>query len=379
MGLDALLMVTYSPNHSSLHTDYGIAYISNLVDRYENVVFVLTPDDYELYLDKGDLSRARMETWLEKMEEIDVSKITGWLPNPDAYAKGLVTILRKITPRSRIKVGFNGKILRGGIVLALSRQDGIELVDVQNELAKARMVKDQVEIENLRVACKIADSGVEAVMEGTRQGITELELISVAEKAMRENGAQASWYFHGFGWLSFGPAMAEVGYTLPSKRKLRKGDLVTMDLTPVYNGYPGDIGRSFIFGKASPKESDIFEFAEQLLRAEVSSLRGGMKVSRLRDAATKLGTDHHLGKYVTFLGHAMGLYDDQFPFFTSSLDVYEPSQAYDNIVLPVGMALSIEPTLNVKGLGMVVLEDDYLLMPAGAEKLTRAPILKDLT
>lgn len=368
-GLDAIMLVNYTYTGSSMYSDYNILYLSNLTNRFDNSLFALTPDDYHLWIERTEFNRTMGETWLDNTSPADIA---GWLMSPEAFSKKAITLLRQKIGKGRVKVGFNGQVLRGGVLQVLQRERDIAWVDISTELVRSRMVKDELEKRELREAGRMADIGVEAVMKNVREGVTELELEAEAEKEIRLAGAQGSWFSYGFGFVGFGPETADAvsGGTSPSRRKLKKGEIVTMDYTPFVNGYGADIARTFIFGRASPQQHEAFNKTKEVLDSQRSSLRGGMTVAQLRKATLRPLNGHHLAGNLTSFGHGIGLYDDVYPLF---------SPEFDDIVLPSGMAIATEPEVTIMGLGVLRLEDNFVLTDSGAERLTKSAIVESVS
>jgi len=111
-------------------------------------------------------------------------------------------------------------------------------------LSELRIVKDDEEIEHIRAAGKVAAAGMKAAVKAIRPGRTESQVAAEAEHAMRQAGAQEFWRTY----VSSGPR-TNIAHGLPTLRKLKRVDLVMIDIHPVVDGYSADICRTVCVGK----------------------------------------------------------------------------------------------------------------------------------
>jgi Xaa-Pro aminopeptidase len=278
--------------------------------------------------------------------------------------------VKKMVGKEKVRVGVDGLFLRAAMGLALV-QPGITVEDVGRELQKARVIKDGHELQLLRRACQIVDVGVEAMMDAVHEGVTEYELAAVSECAMRKLGADCFWWKT---LVSSGP-QAERWMASPTHRKIENGDLIITDLTPVYEGYAGDIARSFVCGKASAEQIRVFDLAERALDAAVSTLRDGVTCGEVMEVAAQQVQGSPYEQFYAGAGHGIGLYDDTYPLFLASIpQMHKMPASMLDVKLRAGTVVAIEIIITVPGLGGVRLEDNYVITTDQPERLTNAPL-----
>ncbi len=367
--LDAILLANYS-SHTPQDGDYSLYYASNLLGRYTNCFLVLTADDCAVWVGQQDLSRAREASWIARVEPTEPGE--GWGHSGEELAEIALERVQEMVGRERIRVGVNGRFLPSTLGLVLARA-GLTVEDISLELEDVRLVKDEREVELLRRACQIVDTGVEAVMEGLREGITEHQLAALAEYEMRKNGADCFWWKT---LMSSGP-QAENWMASPTHRKIGNGDLVVMDFTPVYQGYAGDIARTFVCGEASAEQLQAFDLAERALEAAAASLKEGVTCAEVMEAAAREVRGSPYEEYYVGAGHGMGLYDDTYPIYLAPLSVTLPPSILE-MEMRANMVMAIEIILTIPGMGGVRLEDNYVVTADRPERLTHAPIIAQI-
>lgn len=270
------------------------------------------------------------------------------------------------------------------------------LKDISGEIRKVRAVKSPAEIEKMKKAALIADKGQEAVPEILTEGMTEVDLASQIDQAMRMAGHQ--------GWISFrawnnellfsghvlsGPNSAIPSYVAsptggeglyrslpqgPSSRKIKRNEVVFVDIVGVYDGYHADETRLFCLGSLPRQLQEAYEVALAIHGHMEEAAKVGVPASALHSQALAIATkndlqDHFMGDPypVPFLGHGVGLQLDDYPPIAQGFDV----------PLEKNMTIALEPKFSFSNLGTSGIEDTFLITSAKAERLTRAPRLID--
>jgi Xaa-Pro aminopeptidase len=169
---------------------------------------------------------------------------------------------------------------------------GLDWVDVGDEIARARAVKDPDETELIRAAIVVCDAGQRAARAHAAPGVSELELWAAIRGSM-ESAAEARLPV--LADLVSGPRTAEVGGP-PSVRVLAKGDLVLCDLVPRVCGYWGDSCATFAIGEPSAAARAAHARARTTLADVVAAIRPGAVAGELDALArTRLEFPHHTG------------------------------------------------------------------------------------
>ncbi len=258
------------------------------------------------------------------------------------------------------KIGFEGLIMTVAHHSYLKK----ELADVEFksvELDTLRQVKDAAEIENIRKACKIADDAFTKILEVIKPGIREIDIAADLEYFMRKLGAETPSFttIVASGWRGSLP------HGTATDKKIRAGELVTMDFGAIYNGYCSDITRTICVGRASDEQKKIYNLVldAQLYGLEIITAgKGGKEI----DAAVRERLDNAgYGRFfVHGLGHGVGLEIHEEPRL-SKLSKCEK-------LLP-NMIITDEPGIYIENFGGVRIEDTVLVTSGKAQALTRSP------
>jgi Xaa-Pro aminopeptidase len=372
-GLDAIVLASYrgfGPHDGS----YNFYYLTNILRRFSTYFLVLTEDAYGVWVEQGDLERAERLSWLKPLSVMEPPERGNLMPWEfgGSIRKHVKEMLKSGGRRSlAIKVGIDGRYLQGSVVPSI-RGGGVEVVDVAEDLELSRLVKDAREIKALKHAARVVDIGVSTVMSEIRPGMTEVELAAISEEAMRREGAECFWWKT---LINSGPD-ANRWAECPRNRRMREGDMIGIDFTPVCDGYAADIGRSFVLGKPSRRQLQVLELTKRSLDDSVASLKDGVTMREVVEASIRSVKGTEYERYFTGPGHCIGLYSDTFPgFFFSVSKIPKLKKAYLDRRFSKGTTVAMEIVMTVPGVGRVCIEDDYLIEANGAERLTRAPIV----
>lgn len=236
----------------------------------------------------------------------------------------------------------------------------LDLKPLRNPVKKLRSLKDKSEIELLRAAGDLGARGFDHVCSLLVEGITELELAIELE---------IFWKLHGSKCLAFEPIIAfGANSSMPHYRageaKLKKGDSVLIDIGVNYRHYHSDMTRVVFFESIDPRILKIFDVVKQAQEEALALCRPGIAISALDDAARGIITSHGYGERFTHsLGHGVGLEIHEWPAVRSV-------PGNDQVLLELGMAITIEPGIYLPNIGGVRLEDTVVITESSYENLT---------
>ncbi|MGB9813423.1 MAG: M24 family metallopeptidase [Thermovenabulum sp.] len=314
-----------------------------------SILFISKDGDVVLLTAVLDYNRVKRDCWIK-----DVRKFPEDDPN---YLKPLKELLYGKNIK-RIGVEFSSVTMEKEILI--KEVTNAELVNIQDDLLKFRMIKDKEEIEIIKTAAKIVEKAMIKAIDSIREGIKEYEVSAIAQDVIMREGAEG---------LSFEPfVMSGENAWLPqrfsSDKELRKGELVLFDLGCVYNGYCSDITRTFSLGSLSSEQKNIFRVAYEAQQRAITAIRPGILARDIDKVARDYIAHNGYGKYFPHLtGHGLGLSIHEMPILDSNSD----------IVLEAGMVITIEPGIYVEGVGAARVEDMVLVTDSGYELLTNAP------
>ena len=209
---------------------------------------------------------------------------------------------------------------------------GLALVDVAEQLAGVRAVKDADEIERLRTAVAVCDAGQRAAREHAQPGLSELELWSHVHAAVEEAAGGRTALVAD---LLSGARTGEVGGA-PGERVLAPGDLVLCDLVPRVRGYWGDSCATFAVGTVDRAARTQHAAARDALARGLEAIRPGIRAGDL-DSFVRDGLD-----YPHHTGHGLGA------------DWHEEPRIVPGspTVLAPGMVIALEPAVYADGRGI---------------------------
>jgi Xaa-Pro aminopeptidase len=148
-----------------------------------------------------------------------------------------------------------------------------------------------------------------------------------------------------------------------TQRNIRQGDLVVIDFGALYNGYRSDITRTFIAGKASPRQKKIYQIVREAQKKAIKAVRPGGVCREVDRAARSYIEKQGFGKYfIHNTGHGIGKRVHQAPKISRK----------NARRLKAGMVITIEPGIYIKGWGGVRIEDMVLVTKRSCRILTRA-------
>ena len=237
----------------------------------------------------------------------------------------------------------------------------ISFVDAADILWQLRMVKSKAEIAILAGACEIQDSIFRKTFEAVETGMTTREIKTLFQRFIIESDADFGWVIVCIGDYDLRQA---AGSSQPDLR-LKKGDLLWVDLGVVMQGYHTDYCRGMVAGGASQAQREKWGRVHEILEAGVDAIVPGIPVAELyrvqAAAAEKLGIDMTTWPARRF-GHGSGLHTTEPPYISPD----------DDTILEPGMVLHIEPGC-IETDGIYVLEEQVLVTENGSKVLSHAP------
>jgi Xaa-Pro aminopeptidase len=220
-----------------------------------------------------------------------------------------------------------------------------------------REQKDAHEISCIREAVRVAEAALTKTIAAVRTGMTELEICGSLERHLREAGSEA----HPFEAIVASGERAALPHARSSRRVVHTGDLLLIDFGAVSGGYCSDITRTFVMGRATQEQRDIFDVVRESNATASGSVRAGMRGKDAdavaRDYIGRRGWGEEFGHS---LGHGIGLEVHEAPRISKSSEA----------PLPAGAVVTIEPGIYRQDWGGVRIEDDVLLGAHDAEVLT---------
>jgi Xaa-Pro aminopeptidase len=237
------------------------------------------------------------------------------------------------------------------------------LRETRGLVEEARMVKDAGEIALLRAAVALGASLFDRALEVIRPGVTESEVAAEMEYAARRAGAEE---------MSF-PTIIAAGKrsALPhgraSKAAIPARGFVVCDFGVILTGYCSDRTRTVHVGRPTGEASRVYEAVREAQAAAIETVRAGVSVGEVDQAARKILKAKGLARHFTHsTGHGVGLEIHEAPRIAAG----------QTEILRPGMVITVEPGVYIAGRGGVRIEDMVVVTEQGCEVLT--PTSKEL-
>ncbi|VEU59255.1 aminopeptidase P family protein [Mesomycoplasma neurolyticum] len=226
---------------------------------------------------------------------------------------------------------------------------------------KLRILKTDEEIKNLQKAIDISLLALDKLIPTLEEGQTEREIDHKLNYFMKQLGAQKECFDT---IVASGPN-SSLPHHKPTERKIKKGELLTIDFGAIYNGYGADITRTFIFGSKAndSKYQEILTIVEEAAAIGRKLVKPGISTFEVDKACRDYITTKGYGQYfVHSTGHGLGIDVHELPSVSSQ----QPGT-----ILEPGMVITVEPGIYIEGLGGARIEDDLLVTETGSITLSR--------
>ncbi|HEY9061231.1 MAG TPA: aminopeptidase P family protein [Pseudobacteroides sp.] len=275
------------------------------------------------------------------------------------YKGNIIEALNEIINKHSIKrLGFEENYLTYQIFNEYKNSlMASDLLPFGKEIDELRFVKDQVELNVIKKAVKIADEAFSHVAKLIKPGIREIEVAAEIEYYMKKLGASGP----SFDTIVASGKRAALPHGVASEKPIEMGDIITLDYGCVYNNYCSDMTRTVFLGEPNKDLVKIYEIVlKAQLEASASAFRG-MKAKDIDKIARSIIAENGYGpNFGHSLGHGVGIEIHEEPRLSVKGEV----------VMENGMIVTIEPGIYVEGLGGVRIEDIIVINDLKPEVLT---------
>ena len=220
-------------------------------------------------------------------------------------------------------------------------------------------IKSEHELQLMRRAGQIVAQVLEGLRERAKPGVTTAALDKWAEEYIRRQGGIPS--FKGYRGYPASVCISideEVVHGIPGRRRLREGEIASMDVGVILDGYQGDAAITVGIGKISPEAADLLRVTEEALYAGIAAAKAGHRLGDVSHAIQVTVESHGYGVVRDYVGHGIGreMHEDpQIPNF---------GQPGRGPLLRPGMTLALEPMVTLGDYRTRVLEDMWTVVTA---------------
>lgn len=225
-------------------------------------------------------------------------------------------------------IGVNEKKLRIGVASYLDTSviimDGIkaafpeaEIVRADHIMVELRSIKSVNEINCLREGYRIAELATQQVIKEIQPGMTELQMVGVAERVVYEQGAE----YEGLPMYVFSEASTRHAISRSSYRKFQKGDIVQLNLSAKIDGYSAAIGYPIVLGKLEGKRRDVVMFGLEAHKWTQQQVKSGVPASQIAENFYKYYVENgYKDNFVYGPLHGTGMIEVEAPWVETTSD-----------------------------------------------------------
>lgn len=242
-----------------------------------------------------------------------------------------------------------------------STSSGTKYISGEDVIGELRMLKDEIEIANMRAAVAVAQDTLKDIIPAIRTGLSERALAAEITASLFRAGSDSSLPFAPL--VASGPNSANP-HAFPGQRRLEKGDMLILDWGASAGGYFSDLTRTFAIGEP---EDEMKRIAHIVLEANLAARQvagPGVPAQAVDRAAREVIKSAGYGEYfIHRTGHGLGLEGHEAPYIREG----------NTLELVPGMTFTIEPGIYLPGRGGVRIEDDVVVTADGIESFSDLP------
>jgi methionyl aminopeptidase len=219
--------------------------------------------------------------------------------------------------------------------------------------------KSREEVAKMARAGEIVAAALDLMREIVVPGITTGEMDRRAESLIRDLGGVPSFKgYHGYPAAICASVNEEIVHGIPGERRLNEGDIVSVDVGAIWQGYQGDAAITLAVGEISPEVQWLLEVTEASLHAGIAAAQVGAHLSDISHAVEMVAREAGLEVVREYGGHGIGRQMHEAP---NILNWGPPGRG---IPLREGMTLALEPMLTLGGYETLVMPDDWTVITA---------------
>ena len=192
-----------------------------------------------------------------------------------------------------------------------------EIVKCNEIMVNLRKIKSENELACIREGFRIIELATDEVIRQLRPGVTELEMVGVAQKVIYENGAE----YEGLPMYVFSEESTRHAISRSRYRQIKAGDIVQLNLSAKIDGYSPSIGLPVIMGKLEGERRELVEFCRRAHEWTAEQIKAGVMASEIAQKFYKLYCDNgYKDNYVYGPCHGTGMIEVEAPWMETSSD-----------------------------------------------------------
>ena len=264
---------------------------------------------------------------------------------------------------AHLPVGID--IVEPAFLFEMQRQ-GLTIVDCQQEMLDARLIKNQDEIMLLNQAAAMVDGVYQNIVDVLKPGIRENEIVALANKRLYEMGSDQVEAINAISGERCNPHPHNF-----TDRLIRPGDQAFFDIIHSFNGYRTCYYRTFAVGSSTPSQRDAYTKAREWMDAAIDAVKVGTDtaaIAKVWPKAEEFGFDSELAAFGLQFGHGLGLGLHERPIISRLNSLDNP------IEIRPGMVFALETYCPASdGVSAARIEEEVVVTDSGVHILTKFP------
>jgi len=192
---------------------------------------------------------------------------------------------------------------------------GVAVTAADDVFRPLRWVKSENELNCHRKAFKVAEKAVQAMLNEMKPGMTEFQAIGIAQREIYANGGE----YEGHSLYCFGGDRTSNGISRPTGAKLRKNEIIQLNIGARVGGYSSSIGLPVWFGKLPQKQLALVKFALEAHKYTIELMKAGADAASIAKRYTQWGIDQGWGDYMLYGPvHGLGIMETESPWIETT-------------------------------------------------------------
>jgi methionyl aminopeptidase len=222
-------------------------------------------------------------------------------------------------------------------------------------------IKSQSELDKMEIAGRIVEDTLNLMARTAKAGMRTDELNRIAEDFIRSQGAVPSFLnYAGYPKSICTSVNEQVVHGIPGSYRLRDGDILSVDIGAVINGFHGDAARTLLIGEVDPDVQELVKVTRECFFEGLRQVRPGNRISDIGKAVQAYAESHGYGVVRDLVGHGIGRKMHEPPDVPN---FWDPRMGR-GIRLEAGMCIAIEPMINMGTADVIQLSDGWTVVTA---------------
>jgi Xaa-Pro aminopeptidase len=359
-GCEAWIVLSREHNHDLLGADFGLHPIG----------------DYAVVFDRDGRRLALTDNYFApSLRGTGIFEVTQFVESD--YFVELEKFVKRLDGK-KVAVDISSEYsVAGGLASSLFQKlkrilPGATFVSSENIVMELRAVLNEEEQGNVRKAIRLSEEILHEVeVNFLHVGMGESQLFLETQKLVRERTDGFAWHEIVNPLLIIGDSDIFESGSIESKKKIEAGDLINIDLGVLYRGYVSDITYTYVVKGGRSVESEkirMFETVRGAKDAAKQALKEGVTGASVDRVAREYILKNNLPSYDHVLGHVMSRVAHEIgPLLAPPWPRYGKKTS---VSIRAGMVMTVEPSVFLKGMGTILMEDNVLITRGGYEDLS---------